>query len=58
MLLLLLGFSGVNLVSQVMVGNARYDRISLCASHESGCYKFWCHVCCPVSLHVVRIFSG
>lgn len=48
----------MNLVSQVIVGNAGYDRISLCASHESGCYKFQCCVCCPVSLCVVRIFSA
>lgn len=45
-------------MSQVIVGNAGCDRISLCASHESGCYKFQCYVCCPVSLCVVRIFSG
>lgn len=45
-------------MSQVIVGNAGYDRISLCVLHESGCYEFRCCVLCPLSLCVVRIFSG
>lgn len=45
-------------MSQVRVGNAVYDRISLCVSHESGCYEFRCCVLCPVSPYVVRILSS